>query len=79
MDIKGETKESIIADIFGKTAGDVFESGLPDAEGPAEFVGMLESLEEKWTAAHSNGKAFYSWFARRKTDDFIRPSGERDV
>ena len=26
MDIKGETKESIIADIFGKTAGDVFES-----------------------------------------------------
>ena len=71
MDIKGETKESIIADIFGKMAGDVFESGHSDAEGPPEFVGMLESLEEKWTAAHSKGKAFHSWFARRKTDNLI--------
>ena len=72
MDIKGEDKRSIMDDIFGRKVGNVFESGLSDAEGQAKFIGLLGSLEDKWTAAHANGKAFHSWFSEKKSEDFIR-------
>ena len=49
-------------DVFGKKIGSVFESGLSDAE----------SLEEKWSSLHQNGKAFHSWFELNKKEDFIR-------
>ena len=45
MDIRGEYKQSIMDDIFGKKIGSVFESGLSDAGSTEEFIGMLESLE----------------------------------
>ena len=41
--------------------GSVFESGLSDAGSAEEIIGMLESLEEKWSSRHQNGKAFHSW------------------
>ena len=52
--------------------GSVFESGLSDAGSAEEFIGLFESLEEKWSSLHSNGKAFHSWFGSKKTEEFIR-------
>lgn len=72
MDIRGECKQSIMDDIFGRQIGSVFESGLSDAGSAEEFIGMLESLEEKWSSLHQNGKAFHSWFGLNKKEDFIR-------
>ena len=63
MDIKGESKQSIMDDIFGRNIGSVSESGLSDAGSAEEFLGLFESLEEKWSSLHSNGKAFHSWFS----------------
>ena len=72
MDIKGECKQGIIDDIFGRMVGSVFESGLSDAGSADEFIGLLESLEGKWSSLHPNGKAFHSWFRLKKTEEFIR-------
>ena len=52
MDIKGESKQSIMDDIFGRKIGSVFESGLLDAGSAEEFTGLLESLEKKWSLLH---------------------------
>ena len=72
MNIKGDCKQSIMDDIFGRKIGSVFESGLSDAGSAEEFIGMLESLEEKWSSLHQNGKAFHSWFGLKKKEEFIR-------
>ena len=66
MDITGKCKQGIMDDIFGRKIGRVFESGLSDAGSVEEFIGMLESLEEKWSSLHQNGKAFHSWFGLKK-------------
>ena len=49
MDIKGESKQSIMDDIFGRKIGSVFESGLLDTGSAEEFTGLLESPEKKWS------------------------------
>ena len=72
MDIKGESEQSIMDDTFGRKIGSVFESGLSDAGSSEEFIGLFESLEEKWSLLHSNGKAFHSWVDSKKTEEFIR-------
>ena len=72
MDIKGESEQSIMDDTFGRKICSVFESGLSDAGSAKEFNGLFESLEEKWSLLHSNGKAFHSWFGSQKTEEFIR-------
>ena len=72
MDIKGESEQSIMDDTFGRKICSVFESGLSDAGSAEEFIGLFESLEEKWSLLHSNGKAFHSWFGSKKTEEFIR-------
>ena len=56
MDIKGESKQSVMDDIFGRKIGSVFESRLSDAGSAENFFGLFESLEEKWSSLHSNGK-----------------------
>ena len=55
-----------------KLGNGVFESGMSDAGSAEEFIGMLKSLEEKWSSLHQNGKAFHSWFGLNKKEDFIR-------
>ena len=47
MDIKGECKQTILADIFGTKIGSIFESGLSDAASAEEFISLFESLQEK--------------------------------
>ena len=49
-----------------------FLSGLSDAGSAEDFIGLFESLEEKWSSLHSNEKAFHSWFGSKKTEGFIR-------
>lgn len=58
-------------DIFGRKIGSVFESGFLDVGSVEEFIGMLESLEEKWLLFYQNGKVFYFWFGLNKKEDFI--------
>ena len=73
MDIKGESEQSIMDDTQKeRKICSVFESGLSDAGSAEEFIGLFESLEEKWSLLHSNGKAFHSWFGSKKTEEFIR-------
>ena len=72
VDIRGLCKQAIMDDIFGRTIGNVFESGLSDAGSTEEVIGLLESLEEKWSSRHQNGKASDSWLGLNKKEDFIR-------
>lgn len=71
MDIKGQSKQIILDDIFGRKIGSVFESELSDAGSVEEFIAGFESLEEKWSSLHLNGKAFHSWFGSKKKEDFV--------
>jgi hypothetical protein len=56
MNITGETKQSIISDIFGRKVQDAFESGMSDAKDPEEFFVMLDSALAKWADLHPNGE-----------------------
>lgn len=38
MNIRGNCKQSIMDDIFGRKIGSVFESGLSDAGGAEKFI-----------------------------------------
>ena len=70
LNIKGEIKQNIIADIFGRKIGDVFESGISDAKDADELTAMLDSIECKWAAAHRNGQVFHKWFLEKKAKEF---------
>ena len=71
MDIKGESKQSVMDDILGRKIGSVFESRLPDAGSAETFFGLFESLEEKWSSLHSNGSLpLLVWL--EKHEEFIR-------
>ena len=71
MDIKGESKQSVMDDIFGRMIGSVFESRLSDAGSAENFFGLFESLEEKWSSLHSNGSLpLLVWL--EKHEEFIR-------
>ena len=71
MDIKGESKQSVMDDIFGRKIGSVFESRLSDAGSAENFFGLFESLEEKWSSLHSNGSLpLLVWL--EKHEEFIR-------
>ena len=71
MDIKGESKQSVMDDIFGRKIGSVFESRLSDAGSAGNFIGLFESLEEKWSSLHSNGSLpLLVWL--EKHEEFIR-------
>lgn len=65
MDIKGESKRSIMDDIFGRKIGSAFESGLSDAGSAEEFIGLFKSLEEKWSSLHSNGLPLLVWLRKK--------------
>ena len=71
MDIKGESKQSVMDDIFGRKIGSVFESRLSDAGSAENFFGLFESLEEKWSSLHSNRRLpLLVWL--EKHEEFIR-------
>ena len=71
MDIKGESKQSVMDDIFGRKIGSVFESRLSDAGSAENFFGLFESLEEKWSSLHSNRSLpLLVWL--EKHEEFIR-------
>ena len=69
--ISGNIKETIVADIFGRRRGTVFEAGLADASSRDLFVKQLGQLEEPWSALHDNGRNFFNWFRDHKSDDFV--------
>ncbi len=70
MNITGETKQSIISDIFGRKVQDAFESGMSDAKDPEEFFVMLDSALVKWADLHPNGEEFHGWFKTNKAKAF---------
>jgi hypothetical protein len=70
MNITGETKQSIISDIFGRKVQDAFESGMSDAKDPEEFFVMLDSALAKWADLHPNGEEFHAWFKTNKAKEF---------
>lgn len=69
--ISGKVKETIVADIFGKQRGTVFEAGLADASSRDMFVKQLGQLEEPWSALHQTGRNFFKWFHNHKSTDFV--------
>ncbi len=69
--ISGKEKETIVADIFGRRRGSVFEAGLADVSSSEQFVQQLGQLEETWSGLHKNGQNFFSWFRHHKSDDFV--------
>ena len=75
------SQNEIVADIFGRKRGDIFESGLTDARSDEAFDAMLGNLEERWSSTHAKGKAFFTWFQTRKRKEFlnsvIRPVRQR--
>lgn len=69
--ISGIVKETIVADIFGRQRGTVFEAGFADASSRDMFVKQLGQLEEPWSALHQNGRNFFKWFHNHKSTDFV--------
>jgi len=49
LGIHGQSKQDILADIFGRKNGNVHETGLADADSAEIFLAQLKSLEEKWS------------------------------
>ena len=48
LGISGNVKQDILADVFGKRSGNVFESGLADAPSRENFQQQLEQLKENF-------------------------------
>lgn len=67
----GNMKDTIVADIFGRRRGSVFESGLADASRRDVFVRQLGQLEEVGSALHVNGRRIDDWFLDHKSADFV--------
>ena len=61
----------IIADIFGKTTDNIFESGFSDADSKEDFYSKLSILKSKWARMHNRCEEFYDWFNDNKTDEFV--------
>ena len=66
MGITGKIKEEIVADIFGRQVGDVYERGLSDAESQEYFSKQIEVVKGKWSKCHANGLKFFQWFVKNK-------------
>ena len=64
--ITGKIKEEIVADIFGRQVGDVYERGLSDAESQEGFSKQMEVVKGKWSKCHANGLKFFQWFVKNK-------------
>lgn len=64
-------KQDIVADIFGRQNGEVYESGLADADSAEQFKNQLVILKAKWTTSHQNGNKFYEWFTKNKSEKFV--------
>ena len=62
---KATIKSEIIADIYGKNNGSVYELGLAEAVDSNDFDAKLLSLERRWD---SMCPGFFSWFRRQRRD-----------
>ena len=71
LGISGNVKQDILADVFGKQSGNVFESGLADTPGRENFQQQLEQLKEKWSKCRTKGMCFFKWFQETKAEEFI--------
>jgi len=69
--ISSKVKETIVADIFRRQRGTVFEAGLADASSRDMFVKQLSQLEEPWSPLHQNGWNFFKWFHNHKSAAFV--------
>ena len=71
LGIKGKEKDDVLADIFGRQVGEVYEHGLCDAKSPENFRCQMEHLKEKWLKIEKKGKQFYQWFVKNKEEKFL--------
>lgn len=71
MKITGKAKQDILADIFGRQSGEVFERGLYDADSAEHFQSQMAVLKTRWTSSHQNGSVFYEWFNKNKSAKFV--------
>lgn len=79
MGITGQVKKDILADIFGRHNGDLFEIGLVDAISVEIFEEQMNILKRKWTAAHINGCNFHELFEKKwKIEIFAARNEEQD-
>jgi hypothetical protein len=72
LGIKGQPKQDILADIFGRKSGNVHESGLVDADSAEIFRAQMNSLEQNWSENHNEGERFFEWFLENKSEKFIK-------
>ena len=47
MQFPKKSKDEIVADIFGRSRGDIFECGLTDAKSVESFDAVLENLDQR--------------------------------
>ena len=71
LGIPSSVGDEILADIFGKRCGTVYEEGLVDAISSSDFSERLEGCKEAWEQreepyAPSSGPRFYTYFSRYK-------------
>lgn len=71
MQFPKKSKDEMVADIFGRSRGDIFECGLTDAKSVESFDAMLANLDQRWSSMHTNGADFFAWFQSKKRRDFI--------
>ena len=71
LNMRGEIKRKVIADIFGESFEAVRVSGLIDAQNERQFHKVLADLKEKWSKLHESGEQFHGWFCKTKAREFL--------
>ena len=79
MEITGKVKQDILADIFGRQNGPIYESGLCDADSDEIFQQQMLVLKEKWATYHPNGSMFFEWFTKNKSAKFTECDSPRST
>ena len=67
MHVSAGDRKKILDDLFGRSEGDTYVSGLVDAESEAEFDEDQEELLTRW---ESLAPGFHAWFTKEQSHDF---------
>ena len=67
MHVSAGDRKKILGDLFGRSEGDTYVSGLVDAESEAEFDEDQEELLTRW---ENLAPGFHAWFTKEQSHDF---------
>ena len=78
LGIRGETAETFMNDIFGKTAGAERIPGLIDEVNSDTLDTAINNLKAKWISLHNQGQKFVAYFLKHKLE-LVRKTMTADI